>query len=150
MKRIVAVLLLFLAPALSVAEEGYPEVCSQVYGAAADAADAAVSRDTKSIAAMKKVVAPRTSIAKLPPELGELLRSLNDIVDEAFGTLPVDRLTYPVHRAEICVRRLRGKPVPDNFKAVQPKLLECSKKPEKLAIPCAMELAGSSQANEDA
>jgi hypothetical protein len=143
MERIVAVLFL-LMPALSVAEKGFPEVCTQVYGAAADAADAAASRDTKTMAAMKKAVAPRTSIAKLPPDEGELLRSLNDIVEEAFGTLPVDRLTYPVYRAEICVRRLRGKPVPDNFKAVEPKLLECSKKPRELAIPCAMELAGSS------
>jgi hypothetical protein len=147
MERIVAVLLL-LMPALSVAEKGFPEVCTQVYEAAA--ADAAASRDTEIMAAMKKAVAPRTSLAKLPPDEGELLRSLNDIVDEAFGTLPVDRVTYPVYRAEICVRRLGGKPVPDNFKALQPKLLECSKKPKDLAIPCAMELAGSSKANDDA
>jgi hypothetical protein len=81
MERIVAVLFL-LMPALSVAEKGFPEVCTQVYGAAADAADAAASRDTKTMAAMKKAVAPRTSIAKLPPDEGELLRSLNDIVEE--------------------------------------------------------------------
>jgi hypothetical protein len=66
-------------------------------------------------------------IARLKGADAELLRSLNDIVDEAFGPLPVDQLTYPVYRAEICLRRPGGRRVPEDFKVTQPKLLECSK-----------------------
>jgi hypothetical protein len=145
MNKVIATALLSGLPMIGYCADQLPDVCTQVYGAAADAAAAAISHDTKTIAAMRKVTAPRSEIPHLKDDVAELLRSLNDIVDEAFGALPVDRLTYPVYRAEICVRRLSGKPVPEDFKVTQLKLLECSKKPKDEAIPCAMEVADSSR-----
>ena len=109
MNRVIATALLSGLPMIGYCADRLPDVCTQVYGAAADAVAAAISHDTKTIAAMRKVTAPRSEIAHLKGEVAELLRSLNDIVDEAFGALPVDQLTYPVYRAEICLRRLSGK-----------------------------------------
>jgi hypothetical protein len=147
MNRIIGTILLLSLSLRGYCADELPAVCSQVYGAAADAASAATSHDTKAIAAMRKVVAPRSEIARLKGTDAELLLSLNDIVDEAFGGLAVDQLTYPVYRAEICQRRLSGKPVPDDFKVSQPKLVERSKKPKNEAIPCAMEIAGSNRSD---
>ncbi len=148
-KVIVAALLSGL-PVVGYCTDELPQVCAQVYGAAVDAVAAANSHDAKTIAAMRKVTAPRSEIARLKGADAELLRSLNDIVDEAFGALPVDQLTYPVYRSEICLRRLGEKKVPEDFKVTQPKLLECSKKPRDEAIPCAMEVAGSSGSDSGA
>ena len=150
MNKVIVAALLSGLPMIGYCADELSEVCTQVYGAAVDAAAAAISHDAKTITAMRKVTAPRSEIARLKGADAELLRSLNDIVDEAFGALPVDQLTYPVYRAEICQRRLSGKPVPADFKVTQPKLLECSKKPRDEAIPCAMEVAGSSRSDDGA
>jgi hypothetical protein len=145
MIRVVVAVLLSGLPMMGYCADALPEVCNEVYGAAADAVAATILHDAKSIAAMRKAIAPRSEIARLKGAEAELLRSLNDIVDEAFGALPVDQLTYPVYRAEICQRRLSGKRVPEDFKVTQPKLLECGKKARQEAILCAMEVAGSSR-----
>ena len=119
-KVIVAALLSGL-PVVGYCADELPQVCAQVYGAAVDAVAAAISHDAKTIAAMRKVTAPRSEIARLKGADAELLRSLNDIVDEAFGALPVDRLTlYRCIARRICLRRLGGKKVPEDFKVTQP------------------------------
>ena len=150
MNNIIGVIILLCVPLTGYCADELPAVCTQVYGAAADAALAAASHDTKAIAAMRKVVAPRSEIARLKGTDAELLLSLNDIVEEAFSGLAVDQLTYPTYRAEICQRRLAGKPVPDDFRVSQPKLVECSKRPQNEAIPCAMEVAGSNRSDDSA
>ena len=137
MNNIIGVIILLCVALTGYCADELPAVCTQVYGAAADAA-------------MRKVVAPRSEIARLKGTDAELLLSLNDIVEEAFSGLAVDQLTYPAYRAEICQRRLAGKPVPDDFRVSQPKLVECSKKPQNEAIPCAMEVAGSNRSDDSA
>jgi hypothetical protein len=40
--------------------------------------------------------------------------------------------------------------ISEDFKVTQPKLVECSKKPKDEAVPCAMEVAGSSRGDDGA
>jgi hypothetical protein len=60
MTNIIGVIILLCVPLTGYCADELPAVCTQVYGAAADAALAATSHDTKAIAAMRKVVRDST------------------------------------------------------------------------------------------
>jgi hypothetical protein len=144
---VIALIILLLQPVCLRAYD-VPKVCQNVQGAAFDAV--AAHNDKKVGEYFRKALAPRSSIALLSPDAAELLRSLYEIVDDAFRGYELDSLTYPTYKAEMCSRRLHGKPVPADFNASQPKLLICAKKARQEATQCAMVVAGADPTNDDA
>ena len=128
--------LLFVISPFSVAVASGLGVCQKVFTVSASALANKEKGVTK-----EKLLGALPLLEKAPNS--EPLRSMHEIVEEVYNFDIQDKFVYSVYRTELCVRRVSGKPVPNDFSKVYPVLESCSGKVQNVKTNCAMHAAGS-------